>query len=151
MKERKGKGLFVFCCLAPAAILFILFMIVPTIEIFRISLYKWGGYTDNKTFVGLSNFKSLLQNQKFYQAFQNQILLIVLVTIITFAFALVFAYILSREKIKGQGFFRVIFYIPNILSIVVISAIFSAIYKPNTGLLNSIIGIFKHSDDPLAW
>ena len=82
MKERKGKGLFVFCCLAPAAILFILFMIVPTIEIFRISLYKWGGYTDNKTFVGLSNFKSLLQNQKFYQAFQNQILLIVLVTII---------------------------------------------------------------------
>lgn len=98
MKERKGKGLFVFCCLAPAAILFILFMIVPTIEIFRISLYKWGGYTDNKTFVGLSNFKSLLQNQKFYQAFQNQILLIVLVTIITFAFALVFAYILSREN-----------------------------------------------------
>ena len=85
MKERKGKGL---CCLAPAAILFILFMIVPTIEIFRISLYKWGGYTDNKTFVGLSNFKSLLQNQKFYQAFQNQILLIVLVTIITFVFAL---------------------------------------------------------------
>ena len=151
MKERKGKGLFVFCCLAPAAILFILFMIVPTIEIFRISLYKWGGYTDNKTFVGLSNFKSLLQNQKFYQAFQNQILLIVLVTIITFAFALVFAYILSREKIKGQGFFRVIFYIPNILSIVVISAIFSAIYKPNTGLLNSIIGIFKHSDDQILW
>ena len=136
MKERKGKGLFVFCCLAPAAILFILFMIVPTIEIFRISLYKWGGYTDNKTFVGLSNFKSLLQNQKFYQAFQNQILLIVLVTIITFAFALVFAYILSREKIKGQGFFRVIF---------------SAIYKPNTGLLNSIIGIFKHSDDQILW
>ena len=151
MKERKGKGLFVFCCLAPAAILFILFMIVPTIEIFRISLYKWGGYTDNKTFVGLSNFKSLLQNQKFYQAFQNQILLIVLVTIITFAFALVFAYILSREKIKGQGFFRVIFYIPNILPIVVISAIFSAIYKPNTGLLNSIIGIFKHSDDQILW
>ena len=151
MKERKGKGLFVFCCLAPAAILFILFMIVPTIEIFRISLYKWGGYADNKTFVGLSNFKSLLQNQKFYQAFQNQILLIVLVTIITFAFALVFAYILSREKIKGQGFFRVIFYIPNILSIVVISAIFSAIYKPNTGLLNSIIGIFKHSDDQILW
>ena len=75
MKERKGKGLFVFCCLAPAAILFILFMIVPTIEIFRISLYKWGGYTDNKTFVGLSNFKSLLQNQKFYQAFQNQTVL----------------------------------------------------------------------------
>ena len=35
-------------------------------------------------------------------------------TIVTFAFALVFAAILTREKIKGQNFFRVIFYIPNI-------------------------------------
>ena len=51
MKARKGKGLFVFCCLAPAAILFIVFMILPTIDIFRMSMFKWGGYTDNKTFV----------------------------------------------------------------------------------------------------
>ena len=45
MKARKGKGLFVFCCLAPAAILFIVFMILPTIDIFRMSMFKWGGYT----------------------------------------------------------------------------------------------------------
>ena len=130
MKARKGKGLFVFCCLAPAAILFIVFMILPTIDIFRMSMFKWGGYTDNKTFVGLDNFKILFKSDKFYQAFQNSILLIVLVTLVTFTFALVFAYILSREKIKGKTFFSVIFYIPNILSVVVISAIFSAIYDP---------------------
>ena len=99
MKARKGKGLFVFCCLAPAAILFIVFMILPTIDIFRMSMFKWGGYTDNKTFVGLDNFKILFKSDKFYQAFQNSILLIVLVTLVTFTFALVFAYILSRENI----------------------------------------------------
>lgn len=104
MKARKGKGLFVFCCLAPAAILFIVFMILPTIDIFRMSMFKWGGYTDNKTFVGLDNFKILFKSDKFYQAFQNSILLIVLVTLVTFTFALVFAYILSREKIKGKTF-----------------------------------------------
>ncbi len=71
---------------------------------------------------------------------QNTILLIVVVTIITFALALVLAGILTREKIRGRGFFRVIFYIPNILSVVVISGIFSAIYKPDNGLLNSIMG-----------
>lgn len=112
MKARKGKGLFVFCCLAPAAILFIVFMILPTIDIFRMSMFKWGGYTDNKTFVGLQNFKILFKSDKFYQAFQNSILLIVLVTLVTFTFALVFAYILSREKIKGKTFFSVIFYHP---------------------------------------
>lgn len=151
MKARKGKGLFVFCCLAPAAILFIVFMIIPTFDIFRMSLFKWGGYTDEKTFVGFDNFKTLFQSDKFYQAFQNSVLLIVVVTLATFTMALVFAYILSREQLKGQTFFRVIFYIPNILSVVVISAIFSAIYDPNTGLLNSILNLFRGAKDPILW
>ena len=68
------------------------------------------------------------------------------------AFALIFAAILSREKIVGQNFFRIVFYIPNILSVVVISAIFSAIYDPNNGLLNSILSIFRGEDaTPILW
>lgn len=151
MKQRKGRGRFIFLCLAPAAILFIIFMIIPTIDVFRMSLYKWGGYTTDKTFVGLQNFVKLFKSDKFYQAFQNSVLLIVLVTIITFSLSLVFAAILSREKIKGQGFFRVIFYIPNILSVVVISAIFSAIYDPTQGLLNSILNLFRGGENPILW
>ena len=151
MRARKGKGIFIFCCLAPAAILFIVFMITPTIDIFRMSLFKWGGYTDNKTFVGLDNFRNLFQSDRFYQAFQNSIFLIVIVTIVTFALALIFAYILTREKLKGQAFFRVIFYIPNILSVVVIGAIFSAIYDPNQGLLNSFLNLFRGAEHPVLW
>ena len=151
MRARKGKGIFIFCCLAPAAILFIVFMIIPTIDIFRMSLFKWGGYTDNKTFVGLDNFRNLFQSDRFYQAFQNSIFLIVIVTIVTFALALIFAYILTREKLKGQAFFRVIFYIPNILSVVVIGAIFSAIYDPNQGLLNSFLNLFRGAEHPVLW
>ena len=79
------------------------------------------------------------------------ILLIVAVTIITFLFALTFAAILTRENIKGQNFFRIVFYIPNILSIVVIAGIFSAIYKPENGMLNSIIGLFRDMTDPILW
>lgn len=151
MKQRKGRGRFIFLCLAPAAILFIIFMIIPTIDVFRMSLFKWGGYTADKTFVGLQNFVKLFKSDKFYQAFQNSVLLIVLVTIITFSLSLVFAAILSREKIKGQGFFRVIFYIPNILSVVVISAIFSAIYDPTQGLLNSILNLFRGGENSILW
>ncbi|MCI5995324.1 MAG: sugar ABC transporter permease [Blautia sp.] len=151
MRENKGRGRFIFFCLAPAVILFVIFMIIPTIDVFRMSMFKWGGYTADKTFVGLSNFQTLFQSDKFYRSFQNTVLLIVLVTIVTFALALIFAAILTREKIKGQNFFRVIFYIPNILSVVVISAIFSAIYDSNLGLLNSILSIFRGEENPILW
>lgn len=154
MTKKKGRSRFIFCCLAPAVILFAIFMLIPTIDVFRMSLYKWGGYTAEKTFVGLDNFKILLQSDKFYQAFQNSVLLIVIVTIVTFGMAIIFAAILTRVKLKGQTFFRVVFYIPNILSVVVISAIFSAIYDPNQGLLNSFLNLFRGQngvDNPILW
>lgn len=127
-------------------------MLIPTFNVFKMSLYKWGGYSNNKEFVGLNNFKILIEDMNFFRSFQNTVLLITCVTIVTMALSLIFAAILSREKIKGQNFYRIIFYIPNILSVVVISAIFSAIYDPNNGLLNSIIGIFRGSDKaPILW
>lgn len=151
MEKHKGRGRFIFFCTAPATILFLIFMVIPTINIFRMSFYKWGGYSPNKTFVGLDNFKSLIKDQKFLQSFQNTVLLIVIVTVVTFGLALIFAAILTRAKMRGTNFFRVIFYIPNILSMVVISAIFSAIYDQNRGLLNGILGIFKGDATPTAW
>ena len=151
MRSDKSRRRFVFLCVAPATILFFLFMILPTLNVFRMSLYERGAYSPNETFVGLKNFQHLLKDAQFIRSMQNMILLVVVVTIVTFAFALVFAAILTREKIKGQNFFRVIFYIPNILSVVVISGIFSAIYKPENGMLNSIIGLFRDMTDPILW
>ena len=151
MKKSGSRNAFLTICIAPATILFFLFMIVPTLNVFRMSLFEKGAYSPKETFVGLNNFKVLLQDVNFIRSMQNMILLIVIVTIFTFVFAIVFAAILTREKIKGQNMFRIIFYIPNILSIVVISGIFSAIYKPENGMLNSIIGLFKTMKDPIMW
>ena len=151
MPSNMGRSRFIFFCLAPAVLLFIVFLLIPSIDVFRMSLYKWGGYTDTKTFVGLDNFSKLFQSDKFYQVFQNSILLIIIVTIVTFALALLFAAMLTRANLKGKDFYRVIFYIPNILSVVVISAIFSAIYDPNNGLLNSIFNLFNLIDEPILW
>ncbi len=151
MPKQKGRGRFIVLCVAPAVILFSIFMIIPTLQVFWMSLYKWGGYSDEKTFVGLQNFQKLMSDARFLQSFQNTVLLIVIVTIVTMLFALVFAGILTREKIRGQGIFRVIFYIPNILSVVVIAAIFNAIYDPNSGLLNSFLKLFGAGKDPILW
>lgn len=152
MKKGRARSVFIGVCVTPAVILFIIFMLIPTFNVFKMSLYKWGGYSNTKEFVGLNNFKILMDDVNFFRSFQNTILLIVCVTVVTMAFSLIFAAILSREKIKGQNFFRIVFYIPNILSVVVISAIFSAIYDPTNGLLNSIIGIFRGSEKtPVLW
>ncbi len=151
MKSSKRRNGFLVACVAPAAILFFIFMILPTLNVFRMSLYEKGAYSQTETFVGLKNFQMLINDSNFIRSMQNMILLIVAVTVITFGFALVFAAILTREKIKGQNFFRVVFYIPNILSIVVIAGIFSAIYKPENGMLNSIIGLFRDMTNPILW
>ena len=151
MKRSKRRTGFLLVCVAPAVILFFIFMIVPTINVFRMSLFERGAYSPTETFVGFQNFETLFRDTRFIQSMQNTILLIVVVTIITFALALVFAGILTREKLRGQNFFRVVFYIPNIPSVVVISGIFSAIYQPENGLLNSIIGLFTDMTDPILW
>ena len=151
MEKNKGRSRFIVLCVAPAVILFVIFMIYPTLNVFRMSLYERGAYSPTETFVGFNNFKSLISDANFIRSMQNTILLIVVVTIITFALALVFAGILTREKIRGKEFLRVVFYIPNILSVVVISGIFSAIYQPENGMLNSILSTFKGETVTILW
>ena len=102
MKKSVEKKLFITICLAPAMILLTLFMLYPTINVFMMSMFKWGGLSDNRTFIGLKNFQMLFKDMSFIRALQNTILIIVLVTIVTMAFAILFASILVREKIKGQ-------------------------------------------------
>ena len=151
MEKNKGRSRFIVLCVAPAVILFVIFMIYPTLNVFRMSLYERGAYSPTETFVGFNNFKSLISDANFIRSMQNTILLIVVVTIITFALALVFAGILTREKIRGKEFLRVVFYIPNILSVVVISGILSAIYQPENGMLNSILSMIKGETVTILW
>lgn len=151
MKKKTARNIFILTCISPAILLLFLFMVWPTIEVFRMSLYKWGGLSNTKTFVGMDNFKVLWNDTDFIESFQNSVLLIVLVAIITIFFALTFAAILTRETLAGQNFFRIIFYIPNILSIVVIAGMFSAVYDPSDGLLNNIFGIFSWESIQQKW
>ncbi|MCI1881433.1 MAG: sugar ABC transporter permease [Sporolactobacillus sp.] len=141
--KRRSDRRFIILCSMPAVVLYVLFMILPTMNVFRMSLYKWSGFSITKSFVGLDNFKILIADENFIKAFQNTILLLVVVTIVTMGLALLLAALMSMEKLKGKSLYRFIIYIPNVLSIVVIAAIFSAIYDQKNGLLNNILGAFR--------
>ena len=146
MNKKKAQNRFVFACLAPAVILVFIFMVIPTIDVFKTAFFKKSNFVSDATFAGLFNFKVLFNDMRFIEAMQNTILYVVLITIITLVLAVLFATLLTREEFVGKNFFRVIFYIPNILSIVVIAGIFSAIYQQrqwmgNPAIINySIIG-----------
>ena len=90
MKKSMGRNLFLFACVAPATILFFIFIIVPTVNVFRMSLFERGAYSPTETFVGLANFQAAFADANFIRSCQNMILMIVLVTIITFGFAIIF-------------------------------------------------------------
>ena len=139
MTKKKAERRFVFWCLAPAVLLVTLFIAIPTIDVFRTAFYQKSNFVSEETFAGLFNFKLLFQDPRFIESMQNSILYVVLITILTLILAVLFATLLTRENFKGKNFFRVIFYIPNILSIVVIAGIFSAIYAPSNGILNSFL------------
>jgi N-acetylglucosamine transport system permease protein len=149
MKSKFKRTGFLTLCVAPAVILFVIFMVVPTFNVFRLSLYQRSTFNPNEVFIGLKNFEMLMRDATFIRSMQNMLLLIVMVTIFTMGTALLFAGILTREKLKGQDFFRIVFYIPNILSVVVISGIFSAIYDVDRGLLNAILAVF--GKDGILW
>ena len=150
-KNSKSKKLFIGLSVIPAVILFFIFMIMPTISVFWMSLFKWGGLSNNKKFVGLNNFIILFKDEKFIKSFQNTLFLIVFVSIVTLILAIALAAILIRKDIKFNNFFRIVFYLPNILSVVVISAIFSAILDPNQGIINATLSLFKLDNWQRMW
>lgn len=137
--RRRGSGRFVLACLLPALVLFVVFMVIPTVNVFRTSLYSWSGFSPNPRFVGFDNFGKLLDDQQFIRSFQNTVALLVVVTVVTMGMALFLAAVMTRQRMRGRNLFRFILYIPSVLSVVVIAGIFSAVYDQENGLLNGTL------------
>ena len=108
MKSDKSRKRFVFLCVAPATILFFIFMILPTLNVFRMSLYERGAYSPNETFVGLRNFQHLLKDTQFIRSMQNMILLVVGLIFLGKKFAMTTGYasvVMSAELMFLEKFF----------------------------------------------
>lgn len=130
---------FIAACLAPALILYANFMIRPAISMLSTSFYKWSGLSPNKRFIGWRNYQMLVEDGKFWQAFGNTLWLMLVVTAITLVLALFFAAALSRTRLREKNFYRVVYFFPNVLSIVVIGTLFKNIYSTNNGILNALL------------
>lgn len=125
--------------LAPAAIIYIVFLIVPLLQSVWMSFFTWNGIaTSPMEFVGLRNYERLISDPEFYRALINAGWFILGSFLIQMPIAFGLALIIS-SRIKGIRFFKASFFMPVILPITAVGLMFTFILNPNTGLLNTVL------------
>ncbi len=122
----------------PALLIFSLFFILPTIQGFYYSFTDWNTYAKDIHFVGFRNFADLFNEGILPLALKNTIIYAVITTVLLNVFGFAMALALN-EKIKLGGFFRTVFYMPVVIASLIVGYIFTAIYNPNTGILNQLL------------
>ena len=122
--------------ISPAVIIFIIFYIIPFIWVFQLGMHEWDGILPTKVFVGLRNFKEIFFEDKIWWQAMGNAGYITLIAL-TFQNALAFLLALACDReIKLKNFYRLIFFIPPVLSEVVVGLVWQWILDGNYGLLN---------------
>lgn len=138
--DSRLKGFLLFFIL-PTLVLYIVLYVWPFFYAFYLSLFRWKGYSmDSMLYSGLYNYKRLISDDIVWLGLKNNLFFLVWSTLIIFVLSLFFAAVLTRNKrIKRPGIYRVIYFFPNVLSIIVVGVLWMFIYNPNFGLFNGIL------------
>ncbi|MEJ6078322.1 sugar ABC transporter permease [Vibrio sp. 1-Bac 57] len=125
--------------MAPALILFSLYVLYPIADSFMLSFYSWDGLGD-KTWIGFDNYIQLFDSESFWTALKNNILWMILFMLAP-PIGLAIALFLNQD-VAGIRLVKALFFFPFVISQVVIGLVFSWFYDPNLGLLNTILDVF---------
>lgn len=121
----------------PALLIFSIFYIYPFFKVFQLGLYEWDGIMPAKVFLGLGNFKEILLEDKVWWHSMLNAGYITLIAL-TFQNALAFTLALACDReIRLKNFYRLIFFIPPVLSEVVVGLVWQWILDGNYGVLNN--------------
>jgi len=137
---RKNK-LAIIVFMLPSVILFAGIIILPIIKSLIYSFNDWNGITDME-FVGFDNYTELFTSTStgFVKTIVNALLLAFLSVFIQLPFSLFLALKISRG-VKGERFFMTLFFVPVLMSTVVIAALWKKIYYPSSGILGYLLGV----------
>lgn len=137
------------CFLSPSLIVFVVFIFLPIAIAFYLSMMKWDLLSADKQFVGLTNYIYYLKDPFFYKVLLNTLYYAAAHIPLDLVFSLSLALILNK-KLKGLSFYRTVYFIPVISSMVAVSAVWIWIYEPESGgLANYFLSLLGIS--PLGW
>lgn len=124
--------------IAPFYVLYALFMIIPIFAAVYLSLTEWVGL-GTPNWIGFENYWNLIRDTSFGTALGNTLIYTIVGVFIVVPCALLIAQGLNARGLKWRDLFRLTFFIPMVLSPIVIALIYSLIFDRNYGLLNSLI------------
>ena len=139
-RQRNGKlvnKIFPYCMTAPAIILFVLFVIAPFIYGLYTSFFQWDGLSEMK-YIGTQNYSFVFQDKNYWSALGNTFKYALVVTVLKNGLGLALALLIVKQ-VRGKGLFRTSLYMPVTFSYVVIGVLWTWIYNPTFGILNSFL------------
>lgn len=134
----KRRNFIAWQFLTPALIFYIVFVIYPAFNAFRVSFYKWSGFSKNMEFTGFKNFARLFTDGDFLLSLKNTLLLMAVGGIAVFTIAFLFSIFLN-SGIRGKKLYRNIIFFPFIVAPVIHSLYWGLlVFSPSSGLLNQL-------------
>lgn len=138
-RRRRNEALVAYALITPALLAFVLFMAIPMLLTLVLSLFNWTGISlGSLDFAGLDNYRKLFADQQFWGALQNNVLFILLGMTGAVALGMFLAVRLERA-VPGSSFFRGLFFMPTVLSTVVIAIVFTFLLSPVFGIVTPIL------------
>lgn len=137
VQSKKQKYAFLAFCLLPTLIVFIIFTVYPLVDGLYLSFFRWSGMSASRIFIGLANYKQLLHDSIIPKTIWHDYFLVVTKVIGIMLLSTYFAVSLTQLRIKEAPFYRIVFFFPNIMSVVIIGILWQFIYNPDAGLMNS--------------
>jgi raffinose/stachyose/melibiose transport system permease protein len=131
------KWLRIAAYIAPATILYVVFILVPVVQAVHYSFYNWTGLGPLEEFIGLGNYREAFGDPSFRQAMSHNAILVALSLGLQLPLSLGVALLLNRP-LKGRSLLRLIFFTPYILSEAITAIVFLQILQPN-GLLDAFL------------
>lgn len=136
MKKKSTQDFYSKWFIAPAAILFIIFFVVPNLASFVLGFTDWSLYDfNNIKFNGLENFRRLFSEKTFAIAIKNTFYFAIVTVLIKNVFGFLMALIVKKTS-KFNTLLRAAVFLPMTISVMVVAIIFVSIYNPTNGIIN---------------
>jgi raffinose/stachyose/melibiose transport system permease protein len=140
------KSRIAYLFLLPAIFFIGLFIIYPLFRGLFLSFFSWNGLTD-PVFIGLTNFKNLINDRSILLALRNNLIFSVLTTVGTVGIGFLLAIAIERQ-VWGWPFLKVIYFLPVMMSMTVVGILWSRILDPSYGLINVLLKFLGFSNPP---
>jgi multiple sugar transport system permease protein/raffinose/stachyose/melibiose transport system permease protein len=138
-RPAKRPHLVGYAFVGPALLALAGFIIYPACYSLWLSFHEWNGYQlEWGPFVGLQNYGTLLGDEVFWKAATNSVIFVVVRTPLEVGLAFGLALLLDR-KLPGRSLLRTLFFVPVVMSLIVVTILFQRILEANTGLLNTFL------------